>query len=156
MLRDVTYTFWLENRVQDCAVRPVAVAVGRRKWYGPLSWQRVVDRRGQRWKDMWEQQSSIRIWAGTRLHLTSALRASVRTCLVRPASSCWIVYILHEILRSKCIRDVTERVAWKVVFQRNFARNSRWSAAFSFWQRPTNTLPLSNSLPTTEKASKAR
>ena len=38
------------------------------KWYGPLSWQRAINRRGQRWKDMWEQQSSIRIWAGTRLH----------------------------------------------------------------------------------------
>ena len=35
------------------------------KWYGLLSWQRAAD---QRWKDMWEQQSSIRIWAGTRLH----------------------------------------------------------------------------------------
>ena len=38
------------------------------KWYGPLSWQRAVDRGGQRWKYMWEHQSSIRIWAGTRLH----------------------------------------------------------------------------------------
>ena len=38
------------------------------KCYGPLSWQRAVDRRGQRWKDVWKQQSSIRIWAGTRLH----------------------------------------------------------------------------------------
>ena len=38
------------------------------KWYAPLAWQRAVDRRGQRWKGMWEQQSSIRIWAGTSLH----------------------------------------------------------------------------------------
>ena len=38
------------------------------KWNGPLSWQLAVDRRGQRWKDVWKQQSSIRIWAGTRLH----------------------------------------------------------------------------------------
>ena len=49
----------------NCAVGPVAVA---EKWYGPLSLQQAVDRRGQRWKDMWERQSSIRIWAGTRLH----------------------------------------------------------------------------------------
>ena len=36
MLRDVTYTFWSENRVQDCAVRPVAVAAGRRKVIRPV------------------------------------------------------------------------------------------------------------------------
>ena len=36
MLRDITYTFWSENRVQDCAVRPVAVAVGRRKLIRPV------------------------------------------------------------------------------------------------------------------------
>ena len=68
MLHDVTYTFWSENRGQDHAVRLVAVAAEGEKWYGSLSWQRAVDQRGQRWKDMWEQQSSIRIWAGTRLH----------------------------------------------------------------------------------------
>ena len=36
MLRDVTYTFWSENGVQDCAVRPVAVAAGRRKVIRPV------------------------------------------------------------------------------------------------------------------------
>ena len=51
ILRDVTCTFWSENRVQICAVRPIAVA--------------------------------------------ASLRASVRICLVRPASSCWIAYLLQ-------------------------------------------------------------
>ena len=36
MLRDVTYTFWSENRVQDCAARPVAMAAGRRKVIRPV------------------------------------------------------------------------------------------------------------------------
>ena len=36
MLRDVTYTFWSENRVQDCAVWPVAVAAHRRKVIRPV------------------------------------------------------------------------------------------------------------------------
>ena len=36
MLRDVTYTFWSENHVQDCAVRPVAMAAGRRKVIRPV------------------------------------------------------------------------------------------------------------------------
>ena len=36
MLRDVTHTFWSENRVQDCAVRLVAVAAGRGPVQGPL------------------------------------------------------------------------------------------------------------------------
>ena len=36
MLRDVTYTFWSENRVQDCAVRPVAMTVGHRKVIWPV------------------------------------------------------------------------------------------------------------------------
>ena len=53
-------------KIVQCGPLPWQRAV--EKWYGRLSWQRAADRRGQRWKDMWEQQSSIRIWAGTRLH----------------------------------------------------------------------------------------
>ena len=63
MLCDVTYTFWSENQVQECAVRLVAMAVAPRRVIRPLSWQQPVDRRGLRWKGMWEQQSSICIWA---------------------------------------------------------------------------------------------
>ena len=32
MLRDVTNTFWSENRVQDCAVRPVVMAMDYLNW----------------------------------------------------------------------------------------------------------------------------
>ena len=36
MLRDVTYTFWSQNYVQDCAVRPFAVAAVHRKVIWPV------------------------------------------------------------------------------------------------------------------------
>ena len=97
MLRDVTYTFWSENRVQDCAVRPVAVAAGRRKVIWPVNMAT-----GRRLK-----RSKVKGHVGTAIQHSYLgrnqaapwprplrLRASVRICLARPASSCWIDYIL--------------------------------------------------------------
>ena len=67
MLRDIMYTFSSENREQDCAVRPIAVAAVRTKVIWPVIMATGRRSKGSKGKDMWGQQSSIRIWAGTRL-----------------------------------------------------------------------------------------
>ena len=54
--------------MQDCAVRPVAVAAGSRRVIRPVIMTTGRRSKRSKVKDMWEQQSSIRIWAGTRLH----------------------------------------------------------------------------------------
>ena len=62
------YILIREPRARLCSTTRLPWQWAVEKWYSLLSWQRAVDRRGQRWKGMWEQQSSIRIWARTRLH----------------------------------------------------------------------------------------
>ena len=68
MLRDVTYTFGSENRVQDCAVRPVAVAAGLRKVIRPVIM--ATGGRSKRSKVKGHVGTAIQhsYWAGTRLH----------------------------------------------------------------------------------------
>ena len=81
------------------------------KWYGPLSWQRAADRRGQRWKDMWEQQSSIRIWAGTRLHPDLGT-AGLGQDLPGPSRTLMLD-------RQKCLQHtsgITSKTSWQFYF----------------------------------------
>ena len=85
MLRDVTYTFWSENRVQDCAVRPVAVAAGRRKVIRPIIM--ATGRRSKRSK-VKGLRASVRVQPGSGPNTNAGLliyRTTSLFCIVSNA-----------------------------------------------------------------------
>ena len=82
--------------MQDCAARPVAVAAGRRKALSDTAryhgnGPQIEEVKGE--GTCGNSNPAFVFGPEPGCTLTSALRASVRICLARPASSCWIDYI---------------------------------------------------------------
>ena len=94
VLRDITYSFWSENRVQDCAVRPVAMAAGLRQVIRPVIM--ATGRRSKRSKVKGHVGTAIQhSYLGRNQAAPWPRRCAPRSgfALVRPASSCWIAYL---------------------------------------------------------------
>ena len=105
---------------------PWQQAVEKLKWYDPSLWQRSVDRKGQRWKDMWNSNPAFVFGPEPGCILTLALPASVRICPVRPASSCWIPYFLHNRLRRATLCCVTAPRAGSIQGASGWGRGWRY------------------------------